>query len=354
MKSGVFFYALIMFFSASFIADGMADCPAPELIGDERWYGTHPEPLYTISQLHRPSNLDSTGVVAHIEAAANSWGQATPWFDFQENGENMAFVNTYIDCEDQTNQNNLFGWDDYSPLWIEDEKLTGILGVTRVCKTQTRGSSGKWLINFVHTILNWNIDGSNPGIYTWSLNPVPPQPGDYQFDVQSSAAHEFGHWLRLTHLSQSQYPDFPTMTQVDDFFDLAGSTAWRSLECEDRWGINEIYDGSPSVPLDVMSTPRVSMLYQNVPNPANPETWIPFELSYDADVIIRIYNPKGSLIRTLDLGHKALGFYTVHKGQDSAAHWDGRDAANEPVAPGVYYYHLSAGDFSAVRKLMLN
>ena len=103
-----------------------------------------------------------------------------------------------------------------------------------------------------------------------------------------------------------------------------------------------------------MSTPRVSMLYQNVPNPANPETWIPFELSYDADVIIRIYNPKGSLIRTLDLGHKALGFYTGHKGQDSAAHWDGRDAANEPVAPGVYYYHLSAGDFSAVRKLMLN
>ena len=44
-------------------------------------------------------------------------------------------------------------------------------------------------------------------------------------------------------------------------------------------------------------------------------------------------------------------FYT---GQDQVAHWDGRDAADEPVAPGIYYYHLSAGDFSAVRRLMLN
>ena len=352
MKSGVFFCTVILVFSISFIAEGIGDCPAPDMIGDKRWYGTHPEPLYTISQLHRPSYLDSTGVVAHIEAAANSWSQAAPWFDFQENGENTAPVNIIDSCEDQTNHNNLFGWDNWPPLVVlPDNTLYGNLGVTRVCKTQTRGASGKWLINFVHAILNWDIDGSNPGIYTWSLNPEPPQPGDYQFDVQSIAAHEFGHWLELTHVSQSQYPDFPTMTQVDDNFILAGSTAWRSLECEDRWGINDIYDGSSSVPVDLMSTPRVSMLYQNVPSPANPETWIPFELSQDADVIISIYNPKGGLIRTLDLGHKAAGFYT---GQDRAAHWDGRDAAGEPVTLGVYYYHLGVGDFSAARKLMLN
>ena len=143
------------------------------------------------------------------------------------------------------------------------------------------------------------------------------------------------------------------MTQVEDLLDLAGSIAWRTLECEDKWGINEIYDGSSSVPLDVISTPRVSKVYQNVPNPANPETWVPFELSQDADVVIKIYNPKGDLIRTLDLGHKAVGFYTGDTGQDRAAHWDGRDAAGELVDSGVYYYHLSAGNFSEARKLML-
>ena len=98
-----------------------------------------------------------------------------------------------------------------------------------------------------------------------------------------------GHWLRLAHLSADGYPSFPTMTQVDDLYDLVGSTAWRSLECEDKWGINAIYNGTSSAPPifvsdvhhhtnrpnpNLMSIPRVSMLYQNVPNPAKPDKFL--------------------------------------------------------------------------------
>lgn len=82
------------------------------------------------------------------------------------------------------------------------------------------------------------------GLIMWSLNPAPPQPGDYQFDVQGETTHEFGHWLELTHTPAGKYSSFPTMEQVGDLMDLAGTIAWRSLECEDQWGISQIYDGS--------------------------------------------------------------------------------------------------------------
>jgi hypothetical protein len=365
MKSGFFFCTLIVAFSVSFVPDCLAACEAYEILGDSRWYGTHPQPPYTISILNVPSYLDNEGVVSHMQVAASSWSMTAYWFDFQENGSNQAFVNAIRDCEDQTNPNNLFGWDDWGHLFIApDGKLSGRLGITRVCKTQTQGNSGRWLIDFVHSILNYGIDDGS-GSYKWSLNPPPPTPGNYQFDVQSISAHEFGHWLNLTHTPTGKYSSFPTMEQVGDVMDLAGSTAMRSLECEDQWGINEIYDGSSSAPPRLVSDvhhannppsnlmsirPRVSMLHQNVPNPANPETWIPFELSQEADVIIRIYNASGLLIRTLDLGHKAAGFYT---GRDKAAYWDGHNAAGESVASGVYYYHLGAGDFSATRKMLI-
>jgi len=44
--------------------------------------------------------------------------------------------------------------------------------------------------------------------------------------------------------------------------------------------------------------------------PINPETWIPYELANPAEVTIRIYNLKGKLIRTINLGTKNAGAYT--------------------------------------------
>ena len=104
--------------------------------------------------------------------------------------------------------------------------------------------------------------------------------------------------------------------------------------------------------------PEKSMLLQNYPNPFNPETWIPFQLAQDAVVTLRIYNQKGQLVRTLNLGAKPAGMYIS---KDRTAYWDGRDTAGEKVASGVYFYTLhvehpdedGAGDFSATRKLIL-
>ena len=97
-------------------------------------------------------------------------------------------------------------------------------------------------------------------------------------------------------------------------------------------------------------TPKETALLPNYPNPFNPETWIPYQLATPADVSIAIYASDGKLIRTLDLGHQSVGIY---RQRSRAAYWDGRNALGEPVASGLYFYTLTADDYSATRKMLI-
>ena len=67
-------------------------------------------------------------------------------------------------------------------------------------------------------------------------------------------------------------------------------------------------------------------------------------------MILRIYDMRGVSVRELVLGHQAAG---VYERRGRAAHWDGRNSYGEPVASGVYFYTLTAGDFTATRKLLI-
>ncbi len=96
--------------------------------------------------------------------------------------------------------------------------------------------------------------------------------------------------------------------------------------------------------------PKETALLANYPNPFNPETWIPYQLAKPADVTLRIHAVDGSLVRTLSLGHKAIGTY---QSRSRAAYWDGKNEFGEPVASGVYFYTLTAGDFNATRKMLI-
>ena len=97
-------------------------------------------------------------------------------------------------------------------------------------------------------------------------------------------------------------------------------------------------------------TPKKMALLANYPNPFNPETWIPYQLATPADVAVHIYGIDGTLVRTLFLGHQATGTY---HNRSRAAYWDGRNEVGEPVASGVYFYTLTAGDFTATRKMLI-
>ena len=98
------------------------------------------------------------------------------------------------------------------------------------------------------------------------------------------------------------------------------------------------------------TVPKATALLANYPNPFNPETWIPYQLAKPADVTLTIYSVEGALVRILPLGHQPAGTY---QNRSRAAYWDGRNAHGEPVASGLYFYTLTAGEFSATRKLLI-
>ena len=96
--------------------------------------------------------------------------------------------------------------------------------------------------------------------------------------------------------------------------------------------------------------PAKTELLSNYPNPFNPETWIPYGLANDTNVQISIYDISGALVRQLNLGHQRAGNYTQ---RSRAAYWDGRNGVGEHVASGVYFYTLTADDFTATRKMLV-
>ena len=96
--------------------------------------------------------------------------------------------------------------------------------------------------------------------------------------------------------------------------------------------------------------PKETSLLPNYPNPFNPETWIPYQLSEPAEVTLHIYTIDGRLIRTLRLGYQLAGMY---QSKSRAAYWDGKNAVGEVVASGVYFFTITAGDFTATRKMLI-
>jgi len=91
--------------------------------------------------------------------------------------------------------------------------------------------------------------------------------------------------------------------------------------------------------------PRRTLLYQNFPNPANPETQIRYSIPNSSHVLLKIYNLSGQEVRTLVDSEKTAGWYTLD--------WDGCDNAGQPVASGLYLYRLSAGGRILNRKILI-
>ena len=112
----------------------------------------------------------------------------------------------------------------------------------------------------------------------------------------------------------------------------------------------DLADAVLSIRLDGIGQPKLTQLLQNFPNPFNPETWIPYQLSEDSPVSISIYDTTGKLIRTLSLGYQSAGFY-YSRGR--AAYWDGRNAFGEHVASGIYFYQLTTPSFHQTRRLVI-
>ena len=92
------------------------------------------------------------------------------------------------------------------------------------------------------------------------------------------------------------------------------------------------------------SLPEGFELEQNFPNPFNSETRISFTLPFSLRVRVTVYSVSGQRVRTLVDGFRSQGHHTVC--------WDGRDSSGTIVCGGVYIVRLTAGRYSAERKIV--
>ena len=98
--------------------------------------------------------------------------------------------------------------------------------------------------------------------------------------------------------------------------------------------------------LNVETTPTEFALFQNFPNPFNPETTIKYNLAEGSDVHLQIYNILGQVVRTMVAERQSAGRYQVK--------WSGTDDRGMPVSSGIYFYQLATGGkFHDVKRLML-
>ena len=206
------------------------------------------------------------------------------------------------------------------------------------------------------TIPAWDInedgqtDGTDLLILVSDLNKETPL--NPRSDVNSDGVvDEKDIALVAAHIGEQNEPAAPSMLTlpsgitfkvVQDTLDLLRAADDGSLTF--RSGIAKLEQ------LLALFVPEKTVLFYNYPNPFNPETWIPYQLSESADVTVRIYTARGALVRTLAVGHQPAGIYQ-HRSR--AVYWDGKNEVGESVASGIYFYTLTAGNFTATRKMLI-
>lgn len=102
---------------------------------------------------------------------------------------------------------------------------------------------------------------------------------------------------------------------------------------------------SNPIPVPVIPSIPTLALGQNVPNPFNPATRIPFVLHEGSRVQLTVFDVRGTHVVTLVDEAMAAG--------EHVAEWSGADANGQQVASGVYFYALSAGGQTMSRKMTL-
>lgn len=92
-------------------------------------------------------------------------------------------------------------------------------------------------------------------------------------------------------------------------------------------------------------SPDNHMMLRNYPNPFSSETAINFSVNKICPTTIRVFNLMGQLITTLIDCMAVAGNYQVV--------WNGTDANHAPIANGIYFAVMQAGDFTQVQKMVL-
>ncbi len=175
------------------------------------------------------------------------------------------------------------------------------------------------VVNGRNVILNWttSVEENNSG-----------------FEVQRAIAGSEFHTVSFVKgfgNSSSEY-DY----SFEDKNLLAGKYNYR-LKQTDFNGNFEYFELTEEVNIGL---PSQFSLSQNYPNPFNPATKINYDLPVSGLVTLKVFDNLGREIATLVNEIKQAGYYTAEmRGSD--------------LPSGVYFYRISAGNFTSVKKMML-
>ena len=213
---------------------------------------------------------------------------------------------------------------------------------------QNNGGDNNWLhIKTLGSLSNRDGIGARVELSAGGALQTREVSGGSGYGSQSSLTTEFG-------LGENTTADFVEIKWPSGVVTrLAEVQANQLILAEENFLAVETTDVEYSTPKTkpTQSSILKSRLLTNYPNPSNPETWIPYQLAEQANVIITIYDSSGGLVRMLHLGLKMPGSYTS---KDKAAYWDGKDDSGESLASGVYFLVLRADDgFSHTNKMVL-
>ena len=126
---------------------------------------------------------------------------------------------------------------------------------------------------------------------------------------------------------------------------LTGELIWGGERLPLKGGENRFDLSAAPDPTGWLDGPSQYRLEQNYPNPFNPNTHITYSVPVRSRVRISIFDVLGHNVKPLVDQLQSPGVYTVR--------WDGRDRGERPVANGIYFCRMAAGDYDDSVKLIL-
>ncbi len=168
--------------------------------------------------------------------------------------------------------------------------------------------------------------------FVWKTNPIA---SSYSFQFSNSA--DFSSLIRDT----SGVKDTSILqTNLDPYTIYFWRVRSNNAVGMSEWTARKFRTQQATSVADETSVPSAFGLAQNYPNPFNPETTIRFSVSGTEHVQLCIYDVMGRTVATLVDRTLGPGVYTT---QWSAA-----------AAPsGIYFYRLRAGNFTDVKKMLV-
>jgi predicted outer membrane repeat protein len=187
------------------------------------------------------------------------------------------------------------------------------------------------------TVFYSDIQGEWPGTGNIDEDPlfVSPDDGDYHLQDTSPC---IGAGIDEIEIDGTWYyaPEF----------DIEGNPRPDPAGSMPDMGAYENPYGEPQVGIDDNLFSIYKYRLNNYPNPFNPTTIIGYSIPQETDVVLKIYNIKGQLLKVLVNDFKNAG--------EHSAIWDGRDSNDNQISSGIYFYKLNVnGKTEVVKKCLL-